>query len=160
MYNPNKYLGPSEEFCYANGEAAYDFLINYEKLEPKNIIPFGRSLGSGPAVELAYRKPVGGLILQSPLLSAFRVVTGPTPFSLPYDIFCNVDKIQNIKCPVLIVHGQKDAVVPFEHGKRLYEMVKTRKDYLWIDNAGHNDIEYGWRKSFLQSITKFLDSLN
>jgi len=53
QYNTGKVLGPSEEFCYANGEAAYDYLVNSEKIDPSNIIVFGRSLGSGPAVELA-----------------------------------------------------------------------------------------------------------
>jgi len=85
-------------------------------------------------------------------------VTGPTAFTFPYDIFCNVDKIHLVKCPVFIIHGVKDAVVPFEHGTRLFDMVKTKKTYWWIENAGHNNIEHNWGSEFLIRIKNFLDN--
>jgi len=150
---------PSEEYCYANGHAAYEHLVNIEKVDSKNIVVFGRSLGSGPAVELAYRRPVGGLILQSPLLSAVRVVMD-TWFTMPFDIFANIDKIPYIKCPTLIVHGELDTVVPVSHGKKLYEMLKCQKYHYWFANAGHNDIEAKSSYEFVEQLTKFIDNID
>ena len=65
------------------------------------IILYGRSLGAGAAVDLAARRPVGGLVLESPFLTAFRVLTRIPLF--PFDKFRNVDKIGRVRCPVLIM---------------------------------------------------------
>jgi hypothetical protein len=64
----------------------------------------GRSLGTGPTVDFASKNNVRAVILQSPLLSAIRVVV-KTYFTLPIDIFASIDKIHKVKAPVLIIHG-------------------------------------------------------
>jgi hypothetical protein len=149
-----------EKYCYANALAAYDYLTVTKGIAPDNIISMGRSLGSGPATELAVRKPVSALILQSPLLSAIRVVMS-TSITLPMDIFANIDKIHRVTCPVLIIHGTADEVINVEHGKKLFELVKhNNKSSLWIQGANHNDIEIFYFDEYFNAIRSFLDTLN
>jgi hypothetical protein len=78
----------------------------------------GRSLGTGPTSDIAADSdyPVGACILQSPFLSAVRVVKH-TPFTLPIDIFATQDKIHKIKAPLFIMHGTEDEVINFQHGE-------------------------------------------
>ena len=110
---------PSEKSFYEDIDAAYAFLVDVLKQQPENIVIYGRSIGSGPSCYLAERLaraniPVGALILQSPLLSAFRVVFN-FRFTLPGDIFPNIDRISNIRCPFLVVHGTRDEVKHYRY---------------------------------------------
>ena len=109
-------------------EAAYAYLVNELGVAPQRIIVLGRSVGSGPATYLASRKPVGALLLESPFVSAFRVVTG-IPI-LPFDKFNNLSRIGQVHCPALVVHGTADRVVAFWHGRKLYEAANEPKLHL------------------------------
>ena len=71
-------IAPTEENCYADIEAAYNYLTDVRHIQPEQIVLYGRSLGSGPSCYLASKtapngRSVAGVILQSPLLSAYRV---------------------------------------------------------------------------------------
>ena len=128
---------PTEQHVYEDINAAYDYLINTLNIPPKHIIVFGRSIGAAVAIDLAVRQPVAGLIVQSGFVTAFRVLTR-VPL-LPFDKFNNLNKIAQVSCPALIIHGTKDTIVPFWHGKKLFETVQTPKQHLWIKGADHND---------------------
>ena len=106
-------------------------------MPPERIILYGRSLGAWAAVDLAARAVVGGLVLESPFLTAFRVMTR-IPL-LPFDKFRNVDKIARVRCPVLIMHGEADEVVPVWHGRQLFERAPGPKTFVAIPGAHHND---------------------
>jgi fermentation-respiration switch protein FrsA (DUF1100 family) len=58
---------------------------------------------------------------------------------LPFDKFRNIDKIKKVTCPVLVMHGKADDVIPFEHGQKLFAAANQPKRSLWVDEAGHND---------------------
>lgn len=138
---------PSEEGCYGDMRAAVKHLTEVLKVAPGDMVLYGRSLGSGPSVQLAMElsdagRPPCGLILQSGLLSIYRVSFN-FRFSLPGDSFENVHKIGRVGCPVFIMHGTEDAVVPFWHGQELYRKVRPdlRVTPFWAVGAGHNDIE-------------------
>mmetsp|Transcript_27654 Transcript_27654/g.36285 ORF Transcript_27654/g.36285 Transcript_27654/m.36285 type:complete len:264 (+) Transcript_27654:105-896(+) len=158
--------GPvSEENCYADIEAAYNHLIEARNMKPKQLILYGRSLGSGPTCYLAQKlakegKELGGVILQSPLMSAYRVAFN-FRFTLPGDMFANIDRMKDIKCAVFIIHGTRDEVVPFWHGQELFLACKTkhRAKPFWVDGAGHNNIESLLRDdgSFFDRINEYLD---
>ena len=119
-------------------------------IDPSLIVLFGRSLGTGPTVDLCSRSPnIAGCILQSPLESGIRCFIGVcTSYTLyPMDIFRNYSKIENILCPVFIMHGTDDLVVPCNNGRSLYAQLQERSCHssleyppLWIQNRGHNDI--------------------
>jgi abhydrolase domain-containing protein 17 len=128
---------PSERNVYADIDAAYDYLTRELRVPPERIILYGRSLGAGAAVDLASRRLVGGLVLESPFLTAFRVMTQIPVF--PFDKFRNVDKIGRVRCPVLIMHGEADEIVPLWHGRRLFERAPEPKTFVTIPRAHHND---------------------
>ena len=129
---------PSESGTYADVNAAYDYLTQELHVPPAQIISMGRSLGCAPAVHLAANRPVAGLVIEAPFLSAFRVLTRVQ--LLPGDKFNNARDIRHVHVPVLIVHGRNDQVVPFWHGKKLFALANEPKTFLPIDGAGHNDI--------------------
>jgi fermentation-respiration switch protein FrsA (DUF1100 family) len=128
---------PSEPNVYADIDAAYDHLTRELRVAPERIILYGRSLGAGAAVDLASRKFVGGLVLESPFLTAFRVMTHVPLF--PFDKFRNVDKIGRVRCPVLVMHGEDDEIVPLWHGRKLFERAPGPKAFVAIPGAHHND---------------------
>lgn len=88
-------------------------------IDPNNIILFGRSIGSGPSCFLAEKYPVAGLILHSALMSALRVVFN-LRWTLPFDKFPNIDRIPQIDCPIFVIHGRRDEIVPFYHAVELF----------------------------------------
>eukprot|EP01102_Stenamoeba_stenopodia_P005782 TRINITY_DN1650_c0_g3_i1.p1 TRINITY_DN1650_c0_g3~~TRINITY_DN1650_c0_g3_i1.p1 ORF type:complete len:305 (+),score=37.10 TRINITY_DN1650_c0_g3_i1:33-947(+) len=150
---------PGEKYCYANINRAYEFLTTEQNIPPSKIIVFGKSLGTGVTVDFASRhREIKAVILQSPLTSAIRVVM---PFSIiGADIFTSIDKIEKIKPPTLIIHGRMDEVVPFEHGVKLESMLKCPlKDHMWIDSAGHNNIESEHWDQLNEKIAAFLNSI-
>jgi len=161
----SKRVRPSEEHCYADIDAAFRHLTEVERVSPENIVLYGRSLGGGPSCYLAARtkreeKSVGGLILHSAFSSVLRVVfdVGCTPLG---DMFSNIDQMNDIGCHVLMVHGTVDEVVPFLHGKALYDTVPN--DYktapFWAEGMGHNNIEAKMPRPFIKRLNKFLKCL-
>ncbi|CAN5160308.1 alpha/beta hydrolase [soil metagenome] len=150
---------PSEKNSYMDITAAYRYLIDSLKIAPQNIIALGRSLGGGVASELAFRNPLGGLILESTFLSAYRVITKISLF--PLDKFNNSRKIKNITFPLMVIHGDKDQIIPFWHGEALFQLANHPKKFYVVENASHNDLfmvagkEYGLQlQEFINLIEK------
>ena len=137
--NPNNYKC-SEQYCYNDIETVYNYMLEKLKISPKRIILFGRALGTGPSVYLASKHSVAGLILMSGFLSIYRVMMN-FRWTLPGDIFSNIDRIQKVDCPVCIIHSIKDEVIPFYHAKELYKNVKNKFEPLYIDNTSHYNID-------------------
>lgn len=80
----------------------------------------GRSIGSGPAIHLAHQNKVGALLLISPVSSIKRiaeVMVGRIPAKMIRERFDNLAKIEDVHCPTFILHGKKDALIPFDHAK-------------------------------------------
>ena len=145
---------PDEEGCYRNVHRLYDWLVETRGFKPEDIIVDGFSIGSGPATELAATKPVGGLVLEAPFLSAPRVVTRIRV--LPIDPFPNLKMIKDVKCPVLIIHGTDDSVIPHGHGKELFELANEPKRFIPVDGADHNDLIFKMGpEHYLKTIEEF-----
>jgi len=152
---------PAEENVYADIKAAYQYLRDRLQIPWEQIIPYGRSLGTAPSTYLASITPVRGLILQSPMLSIYRVPFHMR-FTLPGDILCNIDRVSKIRCPVLIMHGTRDELVPCWHGHKLYELCKAKglKSTAYIvQNADHNNLEIQAGDAFYEQLKIFLASL-
>jgi pimeloyl-ACP methyl ester carboxylesterase len=150
---------PSEEGCYAAIEAAFEHLTNVEMVDPSRIIVMGRSIGSGPTVDLASRySGLRGMVLMSPIESGMAIF-GDTTAQLAYniDIFRNYEKCPEVSCPVLIMHGINDQVVPVANGEALYRACKHTVDPLWIPNVGHNNMP---EQVCLTKVRSFLDHLD
>ena len=91
-------------------------------------------------VDLASREVVGGLVVESSFVSAYRVVTR-VPL-VPVDQFTSLRKLSSVGSPVLVIHGDCDDLIAPWHGRRLYEAVpEDRRFSLWVERAGHNDLE-------------------
>lgn len=149
---------PNEQNTYDDIDAAYDYLTTTLKIPPQKIIVYGYSIGSGPTVDLAIRKPIAGIILEAPFTSTFRVMTHYK--ILFFDKFDNLKKIAKLKAPLLIMHGTKDRTVPFWHGVTLYQAAPPNKQHLWIENAGHTNILDVAGNVYWQTINDFVVKLN
>lgn len=141
---------PSERNAYRDAEAAYRYLVTDLGLPPERIIAYGRSLGGALGCHLAAQSPLGGLVLDSSFVTAFRVVTR-VPL-LPFDKFSNIRKIRKVGCPVLIIHGTDDRVVPPWHGRKLFERAHEPKLSLWLEGAGHNDPFWATRPEYWSTL--------
>jgi len=109
---------PHEASVTRNIVTAYDFAVNALHWDPKNIILFGRSIGTGPAVKLSAELDCGGLILVSPYTSVKDMVRTHAGIVTSWltaeltNVFPSENTIQNVNCPTLIVHGAADRVIP------------------------------------------------
>lgn len=128
---------PSEAALNVAARAARQHLRDELGVSADRTIIFGRSLGGGPAVQMATEERVGGLILQSTFTSVYRVMTRWR--LLPFDLFENERKVSRVDCPVLVMHGRRDEVIPFRHGEALYAAAKEPKRAFFVPKAAHND---------------------
>ncbi|MBE9106336.1 alpha/beta hydrolase [Nostoc cf. edaphicum LEGE 07299] len=144
---------PTESHAYEDMNSAYNYLTQNLKIPPEKIIVLGRSVGGGSAVNLAMQKPVAGLIIESSFISAFQVIV---PFRiLPFDKFPNLNKIKKVKCPILVIHGKADSIIPFTHGEKLFNAATSPKLYLWVEEANHNDLFSISEEKYRQTLQEF-----
>ncbi|MBN1102498.1 MAG: alpha/beta hydrolase [Deltaproteobacteria bacterium] len=134
---------PSEKGIYADGLAAYDYLLHREGISADEIVPFGRSLGGAVAVEVALGRRVKALVLESAFTS-MRDMAKTMPLFLPIspfvpDHYNNLEKVSRVKVPLLVIHGDADELIPFSMGERLYAAAGAPKFFYPIRGAGHND---------------------
>ena len=145
----------TEKAVYQDEAAAYDYLAINLKTTPDRIVIFGRSVGTGPATYIAARRPAAGLILQSPFVSAFRVLTR-VPL-LPFDKFPNGRNIRHVHCPVLVMHSHADSVIGSWHAQKVYALANEPKQFFWAKNVDHNDMELA--EGYVAAFQKFARSL-
>jgi fermentation-respiration switch protein FrsA (DUF1100 family) len=133
---------PTEEGLIRDADAAYAFAT--ARYAPTRIVLWGESLGSGVAVALAAEKPVGHVVLQSPFTSTADVAAGRYWFVpvrlLMKDQFRSDLRIGKVTAPVLVLHGDRDTVVPFALGERFYAMITAPKKFVRFPGGGHNDL--------------------
>ena len=128
---------PSEAGLCSAARATRRYLREQLRVSPQQTLIYGRSLGGGPAVQMAMEETPAGLILQSTFTSVYRVLTGMRV--LPFDFFENERKLARVSCPVLVMHGRRDEVIPFAHGQTLFAAAKEPKRSFWVPDAAHND---------------------
>jgi fermentation-respiration switch protein FrsA (DUF1100 family) len=148
---------PTEENTYEDAETAFNYLVQTRGIPQSKIILHGRSLGGGPTVDLAARHKVAGVILESTFTSAFAV---PLNFRfLPFDKYPNLEKLRNVSSPVLVIHGKRDRTISFSHGEALFAAVRGEKYAFWVEDAGHNNLFYSARETYLKTIQDFAKKL-
>jgi len=148
---------PTEDGCYAACQAAWSYLTGPLQVPSKNIIIYGQSVGSGPACWIASHEKAAGLILVSPITSAFRTVTRIPIF--PNDQFPNIQLIKSIQLPLLVIHGDQDKVVNQRNGKLLYKRHPGPKTFIDIKGVGHNDLFMLASPEILKALETFRKSL-
>jgi hypothetical protein len=134
---------PSEKSITRTFTAAYDQLVVKNTVDPGRIILFGRSIGGGAICSLAKERPSAGLILLSTFTSirSFAPRYGLFPFMIR-DPMDNIGVLKEYPRPVLILHGNRDDLIPFTHAKALASVSKYTR--LIAYDCGHNDCPPDW----------------
>jgi uncharacterized protein len=137
---------PTEDGLLRDAEAAYQFAVS--RYPPDSIVLWGHSLGSGVAVALAATRPVAKLILEAPFSSTADVAARMFPIVpvrwLMHDQFRSDLRIGAVKASILILHGDKDRVVPIALGERLFVLAPEPKRFVRYPGGGHDDLDdYG-----------------
>jgi pimeloyl-ACP methyl ester carboxylesterase len=134
-------LPASDEHTNAVALTVFRFLVDELHVKYERIYVFGRSIGSGPAVQLASQFPIGGLILVSPFTSikaAVESIAGPVASLFFKERFPNMALISNVQCPSLFIHGEKDNLIPAEHSLKLFKRCRARKLFITPPRMEHN----------------------
>ena len=130
---------PSEEGLATDALAGFDWIRARQPDAP--IVLYGESLGSGVAVRLALERPVAGLILDAPYTSLVDVAAGRYWFmpvrALMSDRFDSLARIGAVKAPILVMHGDRDGVVPFSLGERLFAAAPEPKRFIRVAGGEH-----------------------
>ncbi|KAG2665141.1 hypothetical protein I3760_16G116100 [Carya illinoinensis] len=148
---------PSELNTYYDIEAVYNCLRSEYGIKQEDLILYGQSVGSGPTLHLASRlRTLRGVVLHSAILSGIRVLY-PVKLTFWFDIFKNIDKIRNVSCPVLVIHGTNDEIVDWSHGRRLWELSKEKYEPLWVKGGGHCNLET--YPDYIKHLRKFINAM-
>jgi hypothetical protein len=150
---------PSEEGLYRDARAAYDWLLT--KTSADRIVLFGKSLGAGPACELASSVPCGGLIVQSAFTRAPDMASRVLPMLffarwIMHSKYDNLAKVAKIACPKLFIHSRADEIIPFEMAERLFAAAAEPKECAWFDRGGHNDLWIRNAREYYSRLARFL----
>ena len=154
------YSDKSAETIEEDSLTLFDFLTNECKMNNKDIIVCGRSIGTGPATYLASKRKPGALILISPIKSlkdTVKNLIGPVQY-LVRNRFNNYERISDVTCPLLIIHGQKDSLIPFEDSIKLCEKTGGPYELVLPENMKHNDVHL--YDDFFETIQSFLKRHN
>ncbi|MEZ6049582.1 MAG: alpha/beta fold hydrolase [Planctomycetaceae bacterium] len=148
---------PSETPIHANAAQIWELVTSEQDYQPGNIVIFGESLGGGVATQLAARlseagDPPAGLILRSTFSSLVDAARSHYPW-LPVslllsDRYESIEVIPQVTCPLLIIHGTADRIVPYELGKKLFDAAPTKstsgtpKQMLTLERGDHNNVSH------------------
>nr|QBK88832.1 MAG: alpha/beta hydrolase family protein [Mimivirus LCMiAC01] len=152
---------PSEYGCYKSADTAIHYLHKTLMIPYKNIIVMGESVGSGPSCYIAEKYPVGGLILEGPFVSCINVISSfLATIGKFMDTFPNYTRIQNIKCPCIIMHGNADTIIDVDNTIDLWDYIPKQYRYekIIVDGADHHEIrkKYG-RDKYYKKLSDFIE---
>jgi fermentation-respiration switch protein FrsA (DUF1100 family) len=151
---------PDEDIILRNALGVWEWVVGGWGIgiDPVNVIVFGRSLGSGPAVWLAGVREPGVVLLMSAftgIKAVARSFAGVIGGWLVKDRFDNVGRIGNVKCPIFFIHGMKDGIVPFGHSEILFDRVNVPTELYMPKNMTHDSFSYA-----REMTTPFMNFLN
>jgi hypothetical protein len=151
---------PSETGTYRDAEAAWHLLTAELGADPGRVVVFGRSLGAAVAARLAARHRPAGLVLESGFTSVPDLAAHLYPWLPARWIsrfrYATEESVSRVQCPVLVVHSPEDELVPYAHGRALFEAAPGPKRFLAI-SGGH---DAGFRQSadtYIEGWERFLD---
>lgn len=149
---------PSEADNVADALLAHDTLVK-SGVPPEQIVLYGESLGSGIAVQVAAERPVAAIILDAPYTSVLEMAALTYPYlpvrPLLVDRYESDRHIKRVKAPVLVLHGERDAVIPVRMGKELHAAAPEPKLLALFPNGGHVDLD---DHGAVETVTRWLDS--
>lgn len=155
---------PDEHGTYRDARAAHRYATETKGVPPEDVVLFGESLGAAVAAQLALEKPARALVLESPFTSIPDMARVAYPFLPPVGPFIRtryetLAKAPRLSLPLLVLHGERDEVVPIAQGRRVFEAAGGPKRFVTIPDAGHNDTYLAGGQSYWDAFAAFLDSV-
>jgi fermentation-respiration switch protein FrsA (DUF1100 family) len=154
---------PSERGLYADGLASLEWL-HEEGVADRDVVMFGKSLGGAVACEVARGRDIRGLVLESTFTSLLSVARNLFPFAPGYrpaaDVYASLEKMREIQCPVLVIHGDIDSLIPVSEGLELYDAANEPKELYIVEGAGHNDVSMLAGDEYGRRIRRWLDVIS
>ncbi|MBI2922513.1 MAG: alpha/beta fold hydrolase [Planctomycetes bacterium] len=151
---------PNEEGIYLDTRAALTWLRAQPDVDPKKLVYYGESLGCAFASELAVAEPPAALVLEAPFKTLKAIADVHYPW-LPTSILVrgrlnNIENVKKLHCAVMVIHGKRDEVVPFEQGKAVFDAALEPKKFLPLDSY-HNDIPERGGEEFRKAVREFIE---
>jgi len=155
---------PSEAGTYRDADAALAYLRGRPDVERTRIVYYGESLGAAVVADLAAREPPAGLILEAPFTSIRDMARTHYPFLPVWHLlrtkYDSLGKIGRVRAPLLILHGDRDEIVPVAQGRRLFEAASPPKEFVALAGTGHNDAWFvGGGEPVIRAWSRFLTTL-
>ena len=148
-----------ESLFYRNMNIAYYFVRKILNFKPEQIILYGFSIGTGIVFDFACKKefPTAGMIVQSPILSIIRTLYNVNT-TMYFDLFNNCDKAKKLCTKTFFIHGNRDTVVPYIHGRILSKLIPQQYFYkfLTVQNANHNNLFKFRKEEIFKQIREFI----
>lgn len=151
---------PSEKGIYLDAMAGFLYVVDSLKVKESNIFIIGSSLGTAAAINTARNKDIAGLVLVAPFTTgkAYADAHGFGALALAaVHSFDNMSKIGEIQCPLLVIHGTRDEIIPFSMGKALFTQANTRKTFVAIDGGHHGDLAVVDENKYWGAISDFIN---
>jgi uncharacterized protein len=153
---------PSEEGLYRDADAAYRYLTEELRVDPSRIVLVAHSLGTGVAIDLASRSPVGGLILDGAFDSIPALGADQYPW-LPLrwfakNQFASIDKIGRVSAPKLFLHGEFDESISMERARALFAVASEPKCFVPLE-GGHEDFPWSDAHGYKTAVTDFVQRI-
>jgi fermentation-respiration switch protein FrsA (DUF1100 family) len=154
---------PDEEGTYRDARAAYRHLVELRGVPAERLILFGESLGSAVTVDLALAHPCRAVVLESPFTSIRDMARSALPWlplgGLVRTKYDTLAKIGRLRAPVLVMHGDRDSVVPFAQGERVFAAASEPKRFYRIAGADHNDTYVTGGDAYWRALASFIEGI-
>ena len=154
---------PNEDGTYRDARAARRGLLRQQEVDEARVIYLGESLGGAVALALALEAPPRGLVLQSAFTSVRDVARVHYPFlpraAVP-DAYPSLARIHELEAPLLVLHGERDEVVPVAHGRALLEAALEPKEMEVFPGVGHNDLVPLAGEAYAEAVASWVRGLD
>ena len=170
QYEPRGFGGSAGQPTLAgiaeDGLAAYDYLVNVRGYSPDSIVLYGMSLGSGVATYVSTQRPAAGLIIHGGFSSLERIGKEKEPilriypsWLFPQPRMDNAEILKHKHPPLLILHGEKDVMIPIAHAEELANVASQPKTFVRFPDSGHWTLDADDLQLFVRTVAAYLSSL-
>ncbi len=154
---------PTEDGLYQDALGAYRYLLDSRRIRAERLVLFGRSLGAAVAGDLASRHKAAGLILES-CFPSVEAVARDFYFGLPahwllsarYDL---LERLPKINMPILVIHGERDTIIPIEFGRKVFEAALKPKIFYPVPGADHHDLPFVGGRAYFRRLKQFVEEV-
>lgn len=153
----------SEEGVYMDAEAAYLQLL-HRGVSPKRLLLYGKSLGGAVAIHLAAQREARALLVEATFTRMCDMAKKSgwvawLPWNRLLPCYDSISKIKNIRIPTLVIHGERDSLVPPSYGQQLYIAANAPKEFYLVPRAHHSDSCFVGGAAYHRRLADFLDRL-